>query len=102
MIGGDFKEKICPGCKTRLSSFVKTGYLGCGVCYQSFWDEIQNMLPLVQNKTENKGKRRDGTLIDKGQITVQIVQMRDYAAGEQRYADAELLNGQISLLSGGE
>lgn len=95
--GGD---KICPNCGRALSQFIKTGFLGCNYCYQSFADEIGKMLPPLQVKTENKGIRADGGLPDKELLIAEVKRMRDLAASEQRYLDAEILDRQITFLDG--
>lgn len=45
------KEIVCPKCQTRLSEFVKTGFLGCPDCYQAFGSAISSLLPKIQGST---------------------------------------------------
>jgi len=96
----DYKNKICSHCGTKLSAFIKSGFLGCSYCYISFEKEISDTLLSAQYKCVNKGKRCDGTLFDKDLLTAQLKQMREIAADETRYADAEILNAQLKKLDG--
>ncbi len=50
-------EKICPSCKTRLSSFYNTGMLGCPDCYKAFENEIKLALEKMQGTTFHVGKK---------------------------------------------
>lgn len=97
---GENKSKICSHCGTKLSSFIKSGFLGCSYCYVFFEMEILDTLLSANYKAVNKGKRCDGTLFDKDLLTVQLKKMRDFAADEQRYSDAEILTCQIKKLGG--
>lgn len=95
---GNYVDKICSHCGTKLSDFLKNGFLGCSYCYIAFEEEVLDTLLSAQYKCVNKGKRCDGTLFDKDLLTAQLKQMRDFAADEFRYADAEILNAQIKKL----
>ena len=50
-------EKICPNCKTTLSSFYNTGMLGCPNCYKAFEKEIELALKKIQGRTFHVGKK---------------------------------------------
>ena len=49
-------EKTCPHCGTRLSSYYKTGMLGCARCYDAFKGEITSSLEKFQMKSFHVGK----------------------------------------------
>lgn len=55
---GDFayKEKKCPNCKNTLSSYRKTGMLGCMECYKIFEDEVNSYVNKIYNGDTHKGK----------------------------------------------
>ena len=49
-------EKTCSFCGTTLSSFKKTGMLGCAQCYETFFKEVGDWVKTVQAGEEHVGK----------------------------------------------
>ncbi len=83
-------ERACVHCRTTLSEFKKTGYLGCERCYEEFAGEVERMLEKVQGSITHVGK------IPKGKKR-EFMNMREYerlsadlksAVSEERYEDA--------------
>lgn len=50
-------DKRCPQCHLRAGDFKKNGRLGCPACYESFADELRQMLPGMQCGPAHKGKQ---------------------------------------------
>lgn len=42
--GANGARPICPSCGGDLQTYMKTGRLGCSVCYDTFHDEILRMV----------------------------------------------------------
>ncbi len=49
-------EKPCPVCGMSFSDFTKVGRLGCGNCYQTFRNQLTDLLRKVHGSTQHRGK----------------------------------------------
>jgi len=49
-------EKTCAHCGATFSDIVRTGQLGCAVCYSGFTAELLPTLARIHGKTEHVGK----------------------------------------------
>ncbi len=47
----------CPNCGRSYSDFSRTGFLGCGQCYETFSDTIKPLLRRIQGGTVHRGSR---------------------------------------------
>jgi len=47
----------CPNCGRSYSDFSRTGFLGCGECYEVFTDTIKPLLRRIQGGTVHRGGR---------------------------------------------
>ena len=54
--GRDHTGPVCPRCGLSFPEFRTTGRLGCGVCYESFADELKPLLRRVHGSTGHVGK----------------------------------------------
>lgn len=50
------KEAVCPTCSNTLSRFQKTGRMGCGDCYTTFYDSILPAISRIHGSTSHTGK----------------------------------------------
>jgi protein arginine kinase activator len=50
-------EKKCPSCKMSLADFKKISRFGCAMCYETFADEIKNMVEEMHRNTRHIGKK---------------------------------------------
>lgn len=50
-------EKTCPRCHMRTGDFRKGARLGCPACYETFRDELADMLPAMHRKVVHVGKK---------------------------------------------
>lgn len=91
--------KKCPNCGSTFSDFVRTGKLKCASCYDSFQDEIRDMLENMENPTDFS-LELDSEL-SKIQPTKleQLTQEFNKAIEEERYEDAGKLKQQINELN---
>ena len=94
-------DKRCPKCKTLLSDFLNTGYLGCPECYRAFEDEIAFSLKRIQGSTENKGRRPVASSVDKELLDEykRLLSERERAGIEGRFDDMATLSSEIVVLS---
>ena len=93
-------DKICPRCKTILSDYVETGYLGCPECYRAFGDEIEYSLKRIQGQTENKGKRPFLRSVDKELLDeyARLIEEREKAGINGDFGEMARLSGEINEL----
>ncbi len=69
LLGGDVKKKSkqqsvskaaskrCPVCKMSYEDFKKISRFGCAMCYETFSDEIENMLESMHRGVRHIGKK---------------------------------------------
>ncbi len=82
-------EKICPSCKTTLSSFYNTGMLGCPDCYKAFEYEIKIALEKIQGSTVHVGKKPTLDELEKQLLNEyqMLINDKQQANMEHRYSD---------------
>jgi len=91
--------KKCPNCKSTFSDFLRTGKLGCNECYDTFQDEIRDMLENMENPTDFKLE------IDSELSKIQPTKLEQLTADfnkaieEERYEDAGKLKQEINELN---
>jgi protein arginine kinase activator len=49
-------EVVCSACGLSFSEFAKAGRLGCGNCYVTFKDQLEDLLRKVHGSTHHRGK----------------------------------------------
>lgn len=54
--GNSRKLTKCGVCGTTIESILKSGYVGCAVCYKMFSNEISDLVYSVQSKNLHVGK----------------------------------------------
>jgi len=101
----DFEDKVCPKCSWSLRQFKNQGILGCSECYNTFEDEIEDIVKRIQPYTENKldniefkveSKKKE---LSKEQKLFNLKQDLQNAISEERYEDAGAINKEIKKLS---
>ena len=101
----DFEDKSCPECRWTLWQFKNSGLLGCNKCYDSFEEEIEDIVRRIQPYGENKldniefkveSKKKSLT---KEQKLLNLKQDLQKAIKEERYEDAGVINKEIKKLN---
>ena len=90
--------KKCPNCNSTFSDFLRRGKLGCNQCYDSFQEEIRDMLENMDNPTDFSLEL--GSEISKIQPTKldELTAEFNKAIEEERYEDAGELKKKINEL----
>ena len=97
---------VCPVCKTSLRQFKTTHLLGCPNCYETFRQEIADILkriaPNEKHKadiinTEKPAQAKSKKLTKQEKISKLKQEMAD-AVKEERYEDAAKIKKQIQKL----
>ena len=101
----DFDDKICPNCHWSLRKFKNTGTLGCGQCYDTFEDEIEDIVKRIQpysaNKIDNiefKVEQKKQTLTKQQKLDNLKADLQQ-AIKDERYEDAGVINKEIKKLT---
>lgn len=105
MLGfNDFDDIVCKNCGMTLRQFRDFGLLGCEKCYDTFEDEIEDIIRRVQpynqhvaDKIEFKTEGKQAEL-SKEQKLASLKQDLKNAISEERYEDAGVINKQIKKL----
>ena len=96
-----FPEDVtCTCCKTRLSDFLETGYVGCVECYKLFKQDITNMLYNFHKSVKHMGKRPEGVVTKakkQREIDLLLKQKAD-AVENDDFITAQMLKEKIEKL----
>lgn len=49
-------EVICPRCKTTVSTFEQSNYVGCEKCYEVFRPEVERAISIIHGNSHHVGK----------------------------------------------
>lgn len=85
--------KKCPKCGSTFSDFLKRGKLGCSECYDTFSEEIRDMLENMDNPTDI-----DLDLTAEPSELEKLENDFNKAIAEERYEDAGKLKEKINAL----
>ncbi len=85
--------KKCPKCGSTFSDFLKRGKLGCSECYDTFNEEIRDMLENMDNPTDI-----DLSLNEAPSELETLENDFNKAIAEERYEDAGKLKEKINAL----
>ena len=58
--GNVTQQNVCKSCGMSVSEFMRTGKLGCPVCYQEFEPQILQVLKRIHGNTTHVGKLPKG------------------------------------------
>ncbi|MFQ6723851.1 MAG: hypothetical protein ACLRFE_00770 [Clostridia bacterium] len=100
----DFDDKVCPKCNWSLSKFKHYGVLGCDNCYNTFEDEIDDIVKRIQPYNEHKidevsfNVEAKAKQLTKEQELNKLKAELKQAIAKERYEDAGVINKQIKKL----
>ncbi len=95
----NYGVKVCPHCGTKLTTYIKSGFLGCNYCYDAFAEDIIEELPNTQVKTTYKGKKGSALLNADRQLVVdQLNRLISLAQSQNRFNDCIILTKQLKAI----
>jgi len=101
-------EKTCV-CGTTMSSFRKTGLLGCAACYLTFREELRGVIERTQYGVRHVGRTPSENAGRKMRLLEEQERLRgeiERAVKNRNQDEAERLEGQLKeldrLIRGGE
>lgn len=96
-----FSEDLtCKKCKTRLSDFMETGYVGCSECYKLFDKDVMGLIYNFHKAAKHTGKRPE-FIATKAKLNQQIdslLKQQAEASAAEDYILAQSIKEQIALL----
>jgi len=97
--------KTCPKCSITMPEVLKTGFLGCPHCYDTFTDVLMPMIQKVQNSTFHKGKTPNTRGAHKHTPAMEIARLKAElarAVGLENYEEAAAIKATLTELTEGE
>lgn len=98
----EVKDVVCPVCKTSLKEFKTTGKLGCNNCYETFREEVFNVIkriaPFEKHKQEEIKQKPKAKKLTKEEKIINLREEMAQAVTEERYEDAAKIKKQIAKL----
>jgi len=94
---------VCPVCKTSLREFKTTQNLGCANCYETFRDEIANLVKRIapfdhHKQVKLKQEKPVNKKLTKQEKIASLREEMKFAVSEERYEDAAKIKKQITKL----
>ncbi|MBN2302451.1 MAG: UvrB/UvrC motif-containing protein, partial [Lentisphaerae bacterium] len=89
-------DRVCPACNMRSADFKRLSRLGCPVCYETFGEELSDIL-----ETMHKGSRHIGKVPSTVATTSMLSSLQDLlnkAVAAQNFEDAAELRDKIREL----
>ena len=93
-------SKSCPQCGFTMADLKKVRRFGCGVCYATFRDEVNQMVRGMHKGPAHCGKVPDG-LMETHQRNLRLEELRsrlDQAVNTENYEEAAGLRDEIHQL----
>lgn len=91
--------KACPSCGFTYRQFLKQGKFGCGQCYETFSEQLPQLLERIQAGTQHVGYVEQAPTKEK--IEQQIQELRtamQQAIAEERFEDAASIRDEVREL----
>ena len=87
----------CKNCKSTLKDIKATGRLGCGECYETFFEQLQSLLKEIHGSNVHKGKipKRIGHSANKSKEIELLKKQLEKAVLEQNFEEAAILRDRI-------
>ena len=94
-------DKTCPVCHMPFSDFKKTSRLGCQVCYEAFYKELETLLEAIQKDKQHVGKipAKMPAKSSAGPGIAALKNGLDSAIASENYEEAARIRDKIKRLS---
>lgn len=95
------QEICCSKCKTKLSDFLDTGFVGCAHCYDEFKDYAISLAQDVHGRATHVGKVPNlNSKFTKSRELERLINEKNLAVKNEQYIKADELKKQIEKLRG--
>ncbi len=94
------QEIYCKRCRTSLSDFLDTGFVGCSKCYDTFLPYAKDMALEIHGKCNHIGKmpKAESTFAVKKRELERLISEKQRAVSEENYILADELKHKIDKL----
>lgn len=100
------EDVVCERCGTALSGFVKSGKLGCPMCYKAFAERLTPMLQQIHGRVQHAGRKptQDPAAQMHRKQVEDLNRQLEMAVQVEDYESAAMIRDQLRLLNqeGGE
>ncbi len=98
------EEIKCKNCGYTLSKYKTTGLFGCGNCYDTFKNEIDNILLKIQGKNRHVGKlnksKTDFNVKEENRVS-DLKEKLQKLIKEEKFEEAAIIRDEIKKLEKG-
>ena len=98
------EEIKCKNCGYTLSKYKTTGLFGCGNCYDTFKNEIDNILLKIQGKNRHVGKlnksKTDFNVKEENKVS-DLKEKLQKLIKEEKFEEAAIIRDEIKKLEKG-
>lgn len=92
--------KRCKGCGLTENEFLKSGYLGCSECYETFKESVESVIRKVQGSTAHIGRTPSPVTVPKTELE-KLSDELSKAIKEEDYKRAAMIRDKIKSLKEG-
>ena len=102
--GCDFDDKVCPSCNWSLRQFKNLGKLGCSECYNTFEQDIEDIIKRIQPYNQHNAEniefnvQTENPKMSKQHRLTKLKSDLQKAIKDERYEDAGTINKEIKQL----
>jgi protein arginine kinase activator len=91
-------ERSCPRCHMRRTDFKKTGRFGCGICYETFAEDLPPLLRAMHRKDRHVGKipANEAVRVNALQELNRLQEALEEAISSENYETAASLRDRIT------
>lgn len=100
MFGRGSAAKRCANCGLTENQFLKSGYLGCSQCYETFKDSVESVIRKVQGSTAHIGRTPSPVSVPQTELE-KLTDELARAVKEEDYKKAAILRDKIKSLKEG-
>ncbi len=93
--------KACSDCGMTIAQYKEIGLLGCPTCYETFHEEIKNIIANVQdNQTHHIGRApsQSNTVLNRHLLIRRLLKQLESAVNQEEYEQAADLRDQLREL----
>ena len=94
----DKKKNVCPSCGFTYRQFLNKGKFGCASCYETFSEQLPQVLKRLQAGTQHVGEIEEEYQLDRWlQRIAMLREQLKLAITEERFEEAAKMRDEIRL-----
>lgn len=92
------KSSACPTCGFTYRQFLKVGKFGCATCYETFHEQLPQMLPRIQAGTKHIEESEQLEIEEWRQHLTALREQLKQLVAEERFEEAVTCRDEIRML----